>query len=112
MNILISKKKAPSSTKITLKYVIFSSNNNKLFLFLSSNQNSSINQHYVLFLMYNFITDQDRVTVIKSQQSERIQILKAHKKGVIGHDMALGTTWPQHNQQILKLITQTEKNLS
>jgi len=24
---------------------------------------------------------------------------KAHRKGVIGLDMALGTTWPQHNQQ-------------
>jgi len=39
---------------------------------------------------------------------------KAHKstqKGVIGHDMALGTTWPQHNQQILKLMTpKREKN--
>ena len=22
---------------------------------------------------------------------------KARRKGVIGHDMALGTTWPQHN---------------
>ena len=30
---------------------------------------------------------------------------KSIQKGVIGHDMALGMTWPQHNQQILKLIT-------
>ena len=22
---------------------------------------------------------------------------KARRRGVIGHDMALGTTWPQHN---------------
>ena len=27
-----------------------------------------------------------------------IKHTKAHKKGVIGLDMALGTTWPQHNQ--------------
>ena len=32
------------------------------------------------------------------------------QKGVIGHDMALGTTWPQHNQQILKLITPKIEN--